>query len=144
MTSPLVQALSEAVEIIDLSQPLYAGMPVSPNHPEFRLVYIRRHGDSVRADGGSAANEMIVTGGHVGTHVDALAHVSQDGMMHGNVPISDCFQGGKFISHGIDQMHPVVTRGLMLNIAALKGVDILPGVLPIRAHSASRSSAVIA
>jgi len=127
MTSPLIQALTEAVEVIDLSQPLYAGMPVSPNHPEFRLVYIRRHGDSVRADGGSAANEMIVTGGHVGTHVDALAHVSQDGLMHGNIPISDCFQGGKFISHGIDQMHPVVTRGLMLNIAALKGVDILPG-----------------
>ena len=36
MTSPLIQALSEAVEIIDLSQPLYAGMPISPNHPEFR------------------------------------------------------------------------------------------------------------
>ena len=35
----------------------------------------RRHGDMVRADGGSAANEIIVTGGHVGTHVDALAHV---------------------------------------------------------------------
>jgi kynurenine formamidase len=133
MTSPLIQALSEAVEIIDLSQPLYAGMPISPNHPEFRLVYIRRHGDSVRADGGSAANEMIVTGGHVGTHVDALAHVSQDGLMHGNVPVSDCFQGGKFISHGIDQMHPVVTRGLMLNIAALKGVDVLPGGYAITA-----------
>ena len=97
MTSALVQALTESTQIIDLAQPLYAGMPTSPNHPEFRLVYIRRHGDSVRADGGSAANEMIVTGGHVGTHVDALAHVSQDGMVHGNVAIYDCFQGGKFI-----------------------------------------------
>ena len=40
---------------------------------------MRRHGDMVRADGGSASNEIIVTGGHVGTHVDALSHVSQDG-----------------------------------------------------------------
>jgi kynurenine formamidase len=127
MTSGLIQALTESTQIIDLAQPLYAGMPISPNHPEFRLVYIRRHGDSIRSDGGSAANEMIVTGGHVGTHVDALAHVSQEGMLHGNVSVADCFQGGKFISHGIDQMSPVVTRGLMLDIATLKGVDVLPG-----------------
>ncbi len=133
MASPIVQALSNAVQIIDLSQPLYSGMPTSPNHPEFRLSYLRRHGDMVRADGGSAANEIIVTGGHVGTHVDALAHVSQDGMVYGNVPVSDCFQNGKFVTHGIDQMQPVVARGIFLDIAALKGVDILPGGYAITA-----------
>ena len=134
MSNPLIQALAGPIKVIDLAQPLYAGMPISPNHPEFRLVYIRRHGDSVRADGGSAANEMIVTGGHVGTHVDALAHVSQDGVVYGNVPVEDCFQGGKFISHGIDTMNPVVTRGLLLDIAKLKGVDVLPGGYAITAE----------
>ena len=134
MSNPLIQALAGPIKVIDLAQPLYAGMPISPNHPEFRLVYIRRHGDSVRADGGSAANEMIVTGGHVGTHVDALAHVSQDGVVYGNVPVEDCFQGGKFISHGIDKMNPVVTRGLLLDIAKLKGVDVLPGGYAITAE----------
>ena len=67
MTSPLVAALNNKVQVIDLSHAMYTGMPTSPNHPEFRLAYLRRHGDMVRADGGSAANEMIVTGGHVGT-----------------------------------------------------------------------------
>lgn len=127
MSNPLIQALGGSIKVIDLAQPLYAGMPISPNHPEFRLVYIRRHGDSVRADGGSAANEIIVTGGHVGTHVDALAHVSQEGKMYGDVSVDDCFQGGKFISHGIDTMDPVVARGLLLDIAKLKGIDVLPG-----------------
>jgi kynurenine formamidase len=127
MATGLLKALSNNNQIVDLSQPMYTGMPTSPNHPEFRLAYLRRHGDMVRADGGSAANEMIVTGGHVGTHVDALAHVSQDGMVHGDVPIADCFQNGKFVSHGIDQMKPVVARGLFLDIATLKGEEILPG-----------------
>ncbi len=134
MASPLIAALSSSTKVIDLSQALYAGMPTSPNHPEFRLSYLRRHGDMVRADGGSAANEMIVTGGHVGTHVDALAHVSQDGMVYGNVPIADCFQNGKFVSHGIDQMKPVVARGLFLDIAKLKGAEILPGGYAITAN----------
>ena len=97
------------MQIIDLSQPLYSGTPTSPNHPEFRLSYLRRHGDMVRADSGSAANEMIVTGGHVGTLVDALAHVSQDGMVYGNVPVSDCFQNGKFVTHGWPLVDPILT-----------------------------------
>ena len=31
----------------------------------------------------SAANDMITMGTHVGTHIDALAHVSHDGRLHG-------------------------------------------------------------
>ncbi|MFB3051808.1 MAG: cyclase family protein, partial [Acidimicrobiia bacterium] len=74
-----------SARVIDLAQPLHRGMPVSPNHPSFQLALMRRHGDMVRSDGGSAANEIIVTGGHVGTHIDSLAHVSQDGRLHGGV-----------------------------------------------------------
>jgi len=61
-------------EIIDLSQPMFRGMPQSPNHPTFRMVIDRRHGDAVSPTGGSGANEMIITGCHVGTHIDALSH----------------------------------------------------------------------
>ena len=71
--------LLERSQVYDLGQALEPNAPVSPNHPGFRLALMRRHGDMVRADGGSAANEMFTMGGHVGTHMDALAHVSQDG-----------------------------------------------------------------
>ncbi|MGH3829235.1 MAG: cyclase family protein [Pseudonocardiaceae bacterium] len=82
---PLLAAVMAGIEVIDLAQPLTTGMPCSPNHPGFRMMLARRHGDMVRSDGGSSANEVIITGGHVGTHVDALAHVSQDGVLHGGV-----------------------------------------------------------
>jgi kynurenine formamidase len=74
--SALLDAVRAGTRVIELGHPLYTGMPSSPNHPGFRMTLERRHGDAVRPDGGSASNEVIVTGGHVGTHVDALAHVS--------------------------------------------------------------------
>ena len=47
--------------LIDLAQPMKNGMPQSPNHPPFRMILERRHGDMVRSDGGSASNEVIIT-----------------------------------------------------------------------------------
>ncbi|WP_262403618.1 cyclase family protein [Actinomadura sp. CNU-125] len=82
---PLLAAVAGGVRLIELGQPFFTGMPCSPNHPGFRMTLIRRHGDMMRPDGGSAANEIIVTGGHVGTHIDALSHVSHDGELHGGV-----------------------------------------------------------
>ena len=82
-TQELCALLANAA-IYDLSHPLEVQIPVSGNHPGFRMALIRRHGDMVRADGGSAANEMMVMGGHTGTHLDALCHVSHKGKLFGN------------------------------------------------------------
>lgn len=130
-TQSLIDAVTNGVRVVDLAQPMHAGMPTSPNHPGFRLSYLRRHGDMVRPDGASASNELIVTGGHVGTHTDALAHVSFKGYLHGGVPVEEAFSNGKFVSHGIDQFTPLVTRGVFLDIPASQGVDILPAGYPI-------------
>ena len=101
-------------------------MPVSPNHPAFEIAMMRRHGDVVRPDGGSAANEMITLGGHVGTHIDALGHVSQDGMLHGGVEAA-AVQGNRGLSAlGIDTVEPIVGRGILLDVAAAHGVECLP------------------
>ena len=113
--------------IIDLAQPLHRGMPVSPNHPAFQLALMRRHGDIVRSDGASAANEIIVTGGHVGTHIDALAHVSQDGLLHGGVETDSIQSNLGFSELGIETVDPIVCRGVILDIAALHGKNFLVG-----------------
>ena len=115
----------------DLAQPLHPRIPHSPNHPGFRFALIRRHGDSVREDGGSAANELLVTGGHVGTHVDALAHVSHDGFLHGGVDAAEAQGAGGFARHGIDEMEPVVARGVLLDVCAVHGVERLDAGHPV-------------
>ncbi len=127
MSNELLEALDSGVEVYNLAQPLSPDTPSSPNHPGFRMALVRRHGDMVREDGSSAANELIVTGGHVGTHIDALAHVSHDGKLHGGVTADEAQRGGRFSSHGIDCMAPIVCRGVLLDVAGLHGADVLPG-----------------
>ena len=127
-TDALLDAISGGIRLVELGQPFFTGMPCSPNHPGFRMTLIRRHGDMVRADGGSAANEIIVTGGHVGTHVDALSHVSHDGVMYGGVDAAEAQVGGSFRELGAEHTPAFLRRGVLLDVAATLGVDVLaPG-----------------
>ena len=127
MSAPLGltwEAVSRA-QVIDLAQRWERGMPVSPNHPAFQLAMMRRHGDMVRPDGGSAANEMLVLGGHVGTHLDALGHVSQDGLMYGGADAAASQSNHGLTALGIETALPIFCRGVLLDVAAVHGVEVL-------------------
>jgi kynurenine formamidase len=122
MSDPLLDALAEGVRVYDLGRAMEVGMPQSPNHPQFRIALSRRHGDAIRADGGSAASELIVTGGHVGTHIDALSHVSHDGRLHGGLDAAEAQRGGRFSELGVETIAPMVCRGWLLDVPAALGV----------------------
>jgi kynurenine formamidase len=136
----LVAAVRSGVRLVELGQPHFTGMPCSPNHPGFRMSLVRRHGDMVRPDGGSAANEMIVTGGHVGTHVDALSHVSHDGVLHGGVDAEQAQRGGRFSALGAEHTPALLTRGVLLDVAAAHGVDVLPAGYGITADDLQQAA----
>ncbi|MFL6117947.1 MAG: cyclase family protein [Catenulispora sp.] len=142
---PLRAAIAAGPRIIDLAQPLFTGMPGSPNHPAFQMALQRRHGDLVRPDGGSAANEIIVTGGHVGTHIDALAHVSHDGLLHGGADAREAVVGGRFAVHGVETVEPLIRPGTLLDVARLRGTGCLPpghGVGAEELDAAARAAGV--
>ncbi len=121
----LLDAVRRGVRTVDLGRPMFLGMPQSPNHATYRMALTRRHGDMVRADGGSAAAEMLVTGCHVGTHIDALSHVSHCGMLHGEVDAAEAQMGGAFSEHGAETIEPMVRPGVLLDVPAALGVDRL-------------------
>ena len=123
----LLEIVATGVEIIDLGRPLFRGMPQSPNHPPYWHTLPRRHGDMVRPDGSSAANDQIVMGTHVGTHIDALAHVSHDGLLHGGVPVAEAMEGGGFPRHGVHTIDPMVRRAVLLDVPRALGVDACDG-----------------
>jgi kynurenine formamidase len=127
MTDAFLEAALAGVDVVDLGRQLRVGMPQSPNHPQFWHTLPRRHGDMTRADGGSAANDMITTGTHVGTHIDALSHVSHDGKMFGGVDAAQAGIGGKYDELGVHTIAPMVRRGVLLDIPALLGVDVCDG-----------------
>jgi kynurenine formamidase len=111
----LLAAVTAGVRLVELGHPHFTGMPCSPNHPGFRMSLIRRHGDMVRPDGG-----------HVGTHVDALSHVSHDGKLHGGVDAAAAQTGGRFTALGAEHTPALLNRGVLLDVAAVHGVDVLP------------------
>ncbi|KQW53667.1 cyclase [Nocardioides sp. Root1257] len=115
-TEALLDAVAGGVRVVDLGRMLTVGMPQSPNHPAYWHAHPRRHGDMVRADGGSAANDMITMGTHVGTHVDALSHVSQDGRLH---------DGLGMIELGVHTIAPMVRRGVLLDVPGALGLERL-------------------
>lgn len=127
MIDPLLTLIAAGVTVFDLGQQLRVGMPQSPNHPQFLHTLPRRHGDMVRSDGGSAANDLITTGTHVGTHIDALAHVSQDGKLYGGVDAQDSCVGGGYVSHGVHTISPMVRRAILIDVAGFKAVTCLDG-----------------
>ena len=123
MTDSLLAAVRRGTRTYDLARPYVVGMPQSPNHPAYWRAMPRRHGDAVRADGGSAANDLITFGTHVGTHIDALGHVSQDGLLHGEVDAAAAQAAGAFPDHGIHNFPAGLYRGLLLDVPAALGVD---------------------
>ena len=115
------------LSIYDLAQPYYVGMPHHPVHPPFLFGLVKKHGDYIGPGANSSASEAIALGGHVGTHMDALCHFSCDGKLHGGVDAAGVQSyGGGLQSHSVDTIQPIVRRGLLLDIAALRGAETLP------------------
>lgn len=127
MSDSLLHAVQSGLDVLDLGRQLRVGMPQSPNHPQFWHTLPRRHGDRLRADGSSAANDLITTGTHVGTHIDALAHVSHDGKMHGGIDAEAAGRGGSYDELGVHTIDPMLRRGVLLDVAGHLGVDACAG-----------------
>jgi kynurenine formamidase len=127
MTDALLEVVAAGLRVYDLGRQLAVGMPQSPNHPAFWHTLPRRHGDKVRPDGSSAANDMIVTGTHVGTHIDALAHVSHHGCLYGGSDAVEAGRGGRYLELGVHTIAPMMRRGVLLDVPAALG---LPGCEP--------------
>jgi kynurenine formamidase len=67
-------------EIIDLSQEIYAGMPVFQGLPEVEITVHATHEEWDGITGGEQATPAVhrlVMGEHTGTHVDALNHMGR-------------------------------------------------------------------
>jgi kynurenine formamidase len=127
MTDPLLTLLSHGVTSYDLGRPLETGMPQSADHPQFRMTLGRRHGDLMRADGSSGSNEVLITGCHVGTHIDALAHISFKGRLHGGIDAREAERGGRFWQLGAETIPPLVRRAILLDVASTAGHPHWPG-----------------
>jgi kynurenine formamidase len=136
--SDMYAALGRA-RVFELAHRLESATPVSPNQPAFRMALMHRHGDAERPDGSSSASELMSLGGHTGTHIDALSHVSYHGKLHQGVAAANAQRGGRFQAHGIESLGPIICRGVLLDVPAALGKRVLAPGQPITAADLTRT-----
>lgn len=115
--------------VFDLEQPRTDTMPIHPSHrPGYNYVLHRRHQDNYGQDGArSGASGMIVCMEHTGTHIDALSHQAIDLVMCGGVEVTPQVQSQRgFSEHGVEKIPPIVAPGVLLDLTAHQGVEMLP------------------
>lgn len=128
LSDALLRSIAGDGKIYDLGQTLVPGMPGSNFHPPYIFSLMVRHGDRVGSDGCGASNELIVLSGHTGTHLDAIGHITENGQVHGGVDGIELEQGGYGLKElGIEVVHPIIARGVLLDVPGYLGVDTLPG-----------------
>jgi kynurenine formamidase len=144
----LIEQLARA-RVFDLEQSRFAGMPVHPAHkPGYFYGLHRRHRDSYRpAQHGprSGASGVLTMMEHSGTHIDALCHQACDMTLYGGVKVDEVERMDGYRQYGAETMEPLLARGVLLDIAALKGVGQLPQNYAITADdfvAAARASTV--
>lgn len=107
------------MKIIDLSMPIYSGMPVYPEDPKvvIELVHsIQKQGWRLR---------KLSLGSHTGTHVDSFSHMDKNGISLDKIHLSKFFGPAQAVT--IDQELPkeiglIFTSG-QLNIKHFKKIS---------------------
>lgn len=113
--------------VYDLAVRLAPGMARHPHHPPYSFAMSKTHGGHGFKNGVSAAMEMIAMGAHVGTHVDALGHVSKDGKVYGGRDALmglDCLDG--LDAGSIEESVPMIGRGHLIDLPKHFGRDTTP------------------
>ena len=127
----LFAGLADGARIYELSYAMAPSMPVYHQHIPYSLALHRRHGDphpAKRPDGSSFANEIIVTSGHSGTHIDALGHFSRNGCLHGGLKVSEVETRDGYRELNAADIPPILQQAVILDVAAARNVDCLdPG-----------------
>jgi len=127
-------------EVYDLDSGRWSGMPLFPAHPPFIITSYRSpHGWRNQHDfdgwlGKNSVNmglntEIIIGTVHTGTHIDALNHITcgDDSHWHGGYNEADFLGDFGPLTAEASSIAPFICRGVLIDIAAYKGVDILPG-----------------
>ena len=116
-------------QIYDLSHEIYMGAPfMAPNQTPFLLSIWASWRDSIKrrramgATNDAGANvERIEMTAHVGTHIDALGHFSKGDRLYNGLSAADTVTDWGLERLGIEHAPPMITRAVLLDVAACDG-----------------------
>lgn len=131
---------------IALAQPLRTevAQPSPRVAHQVTLAHLAAHGGP--DPGGSdvtAFEDQLTISSHAGCHVDGLGHCGIDGRGYNGVPASEFYDPSGLTRFGIEKLGPWVTRGVLLDVAALHGVATLPADHAVGVDDLERACAAV-
>ena len=141
MTAESRAAVLSRVEggaVYDLSVDLFIGMPSwqAAGDPHYRMWMTHTpHGTTVDDPlglGKGMNKHVSYTGAafsmytHTGTHIDTLAHFGLDGRIWNGFSAAEHLGDRGWKVAGAEALPPIVARGVMIDLPAYLGVDMLP------------------
>jgi kynurenine formamidase len=117
--------LIRAGEVIELGHVLNAAMPFFGTR-RFD-VHTKRTFMNPQSNRRGSNEELVVSEiGQVGTQLDGFAHQTIGNSMYNCFKVDETATRNGFGKLGIENAGALVTRGVLIDVAAFKGVDILP------------------
>ena len=115
--------------VIELGQVLRGSMPLGARHFD---LYMKPTGPQVGSNQRSSNEELVVTEmGQVGTQFDSFTHQTIGGSLYNCVDQNEIMTRGGFTRLGVENVGTLMTRGVLIDVAALKGVEMLPDTYEI-------------
>lgn len=119
--------------VLCLAQPLSARTPFPPHRAGMQHFMGRDGGDyaaGARRPGGfQFAEDTVVMPLHIGTHIDALCHAWYDDALYNGFPGAGTRSTTGAARCGIDKMGPIAGRGVLLDVAGMRGEPVADGAI---------------
>ena len=116
-------------EIVEMGRVLNRSMPLGQRQYN---ILTKLSAEPAGTNRRSGNEEMIIAEmGQVGTQFDGFAHQTIGDSLYNCFKVDDVATRNGFSKLGIENIGALMTRGLLLDIAALKGVEMLPDTYEI-------------
>lgn len=112
-------------EVIELGRVLSPDMPLGAGR-RFDLHTKRTNGPLGANKRYSNEELMVAELGQVGTQFDMFSHQGIDGLLYNCVRIDEVASRNGFSKLGVEKVGMLFTRGVLVDVAGLKGVEMLP------------------
>jgi kynurenine formamidase len=117
-------------EVFELGRPLKSDMPFSVGR-RFEMETKRTNMNAGSNRRGSNEEIVFTELGQVGTQFDGLTHQTIGDSLYNCLKVADVATRTGFTKLGVEHVGSLITRGVLIDVAALKGVAMLGDAYPI-------------
>jgi len=124
------ESVARAARLIRTGQIVELGRVLSSDMPLFGTrrydLYTKRTNGPLGSNKRNSNEELVVTElGQVGTQFDMFAHQGIDGLLYNCVPIDQVATRNGFSKMSVEKIGSLFARGVLVDVAAFKGVESL-------------------